>query len=186
MNDRPIRDILAGNPCSIAGCNNPHFRHSWCRAHWKRWRRHNDPLGGGSYRKPGRTCRVLDCGRKASAKDMCSSHYNRWLRHGDPLSGRNDTAEQARRYLIDVVFNFDIDECLTWPFVRNRQGYGRVSVDGRMQIVSRIVCEHENGPPPTPDHHAAHSCHRGHLGCVAKRHLAWKTASQNYADKVRP
>jgi hypothetical protein len=27
--------------------------------------------------------------------------------------------------------------------------------DGRLQLVSRIVCERVNGPPPTPRHEAA-------------------------------
>lgn len=32
--------------------------------------------------------------------------------------------------------------------------------------------------------HAAHSCGKGSSGCVAKRHLSWKTPSENEADKL--
>jgi hypothetical protein len=54
-----------------------------------------------------------------------------------------------------------------------------------MQIVSRMVCEHVNGPPPTPGHEAAHSCGKGREACVTKRHLDWKTPAENSADKLR-
>jgi hypothetical protein len=39
------------------------------------------------------------------------------------------------------------------------------------------------GPPPSPDHEAAHSCGRGHEGCVNPKHLRWATHKENQADK---
>lgn len=32
--------------CSIKGCGKPQKTRGWCRAHYHRWRRHGDPLGG--------------------------------------------------------------------------------------------------------------------------------------------
>ena len=32
--------------CSIDGCGKPHASRGWCIAHWYKWRRHGDPLGG--------------------------------------------------------------------------------------------------------------------------------------------
>lgn len=32
--------------CSIEGCPNPVRARGWCAAHWGRWSRHGDPLGG--------------------------------------------------------------------------------------------------------------------------------------------
>lgn len=32
--------------CSIDGCDRPVDARGWCKAHWQRWRRHGDPLGG--------------------------------------------------------------------------------------------------------------------------------------------
>lgn len=110
-------------------------------------------------------------------------HYNRWREHGDPLAGRTVRGELLR-YFSDVVLTYEGDECLIWPFNRNPGGYGRVSIDGREQLVSRRVCEEANGPPPTPEHHAAHSCGKGHEGCCTKRHLSWKTGTENMADKL--
>lgn len=32
--------------CSIEGCGNPHLARGWCERHYRRWRRHGDPLAG--------------------------------------------------------------------------------------------------------------------------------------------
>lgn len=58
-----------------------------------------------------------------------------------------------------------------------------MNVDGKLVGVHRMVCEEVNGPPPGDDFDAAHSCGKGHLGCLTKRHLSWKTRSENFADK---
>jgi DNA-binding CsgD family transcriptional regulator len=52
------------------------------------------------------------------------------------------------------------------------------------ETVTRLVCAHFHGPPPTPFHQAAHSCNRGGFGCVAHGHLSWKTPSENAADQL--
>lgn len=92
---------------------------------------------------------------------------------------------EVRRYFEDVVLAYEGDDCLTWPFARDLTGYAVISYEGRRHVVSRLVCEKVNGPPPpTSKHHAAHSCGRGHEACVAKGHLSWKTPRQNHADKV--
>jgi hypothetical protein len=67
---------------------------------------------------------------------------------------------------------------------RDGKGYGTVSFERKIYRASRLMCEKVNGPPPTPEHHAAHSCGRGHDGCVHPKHLDWKTASENQADTV--
>ncbi len=35
--------------CSISWCEKPSKTMGWCGAHYQRWRRHGDPLGGGIY-----------------------------------------------------------------------------------------------------------------------------------------
>jgi hypothetical protein len=82
-----------------------------------------------------------------------------------------------------VVLSYDGDECLIWPYGKTR-GYARIRHAGREGLVSRLICEREYGPPPTASHEAAHSCGRGKLGCVAKRHLRWATRTENEADKL--
>lgn len=83
-----------------------------------------------------------------------------------------------------VVLDYDGSECLIWPYSRHGAGYGTIRKDGRTATVSRLVCEYVHGPAPTPAHEAAHSCGNGHLGCVAKNHLSWKTPLENNLDKI--
>lgn len=88
------------------------------------------------------------------------------------------------RFLRDRV-NFPGDECLIWPMFRNPNGYGQFSVDGVLGWTHRFMCKLAHGEPPTPEHEAAHSCGKGHEGCVNPRHLSWKTISENIKDRKR-
>lgn len=92
---------------------------------------------------------------------------------------------EAWRFLREVVLTYEGDSCLTWPYCKSESGYGRIgSAEGNF-YVHRLACEQEHGPAPSPDLVAAHYCGRGHLGCVAKKHVRWATYAENYADAVR-
>lgn len=73
--------------------------------------------------------------------------------------------------------------CLIWPFTRTPTGYAVFGAP--LRKVSRAMCEHRHGPAPSDKHHAAHSCDRGHEGCVNPWHLDWKTPSENQFDRRR-
>lgn len=129
-----------------------------------------------------RICSIPDCGKPQLARGWCSAHYNRWRHHGDPLDGRAAPGEPTR-HLKDTVLTYIGDDCLLWPFACCA-GYGAVVLDGRLTLVSRVVCEVMHGPAPTPRHEAAHSCGKGHLGCVTPSHLSWKTPKENQSDRL--
>lgn len=134
------------------------------------------------------SCSVPGCHRPAgvpgTSKEYCSSHYMRLRRHGTPLGGRTPNGE-AVAWLKGHV-GYSGDECLMWPFrVGNSDGYGRVEYEGKSWVASRLMCLWKNGDPPSPNMDAAHSCGKGHEGCVNPVHLAWSTRSKNHADKVR-
>lgn len=74
------------------------------------------------------------------------------------------------------------DWCLMWPFASRLHGYGQMSHMGKRGYAHRFMCELRHGPPPSPQHEAAHSCGRGHEGCVNPNHLSWKTKSENLLD----
>jgi hypothetical protein len=77
------------------------------------------------------------------------------------------------------------DECYLWPYGKATEyGYPTLKVDGKVMGIHRYVCELFNGPPPTPNHAAAHSCGHGNIGCVTPHHLLWKTYSENETDKL--
>lgn len=128
-------------------------------------------------------CKVEGCGKKHFGHGWCQAHYTRWRRHGDPVSGRVSSGE-PEQYFHDVVLPYDGNECLIWPYGRNTDGYGVLSSLGGSVLVSRHVCEEVYGPSPTSKHEAAHSCGKGHLACVTKRHLSWKTRQGNAEDMI--
>ncbi len=129
-----------------------------------------------------KTCCIDGCGKKHFGHGWCSAHYNRWRRHGNPLAGGTSPGE-PERFLREVVMPYEGTDCLIWPYARNGRGYAHLLVDGQNQLVQRIVCRERRGQPPTPEHQAAHSCGRGRSGCVAGKHLDWKTHAENDADK---
>lgn len=127
-------------------------------------------------------CSMDGCNKTAITRGWCYWHYKRWRLYGDPSPSWTQIGEPAR-FLREVVLQYDGDECLDWPYMKT-QGYGKVLYNGITQTVSRVVCTEINGPPPTPKHHAAHSCGKGHEGCCNPRHLSWKTPAENQADRL--
>jgi hypothetical protein len=186
--------------CSIRGCNgNAHIdgrgKRGWCHAHYLRWWRHGDPLGG---RQPNpdttvdrlKQCSVEGCEGNAhsdagGARGYCLAHYKRWRKYGDP-SGRAQRRSEKLMALEALLqsHRHDDDACIIWPYTRTKAGYGQIWSEGGTQYAHRIVCESVHGPAPTCKHQAAHSCGNGHLGCVNPRHLSWKTHAENMADKL--
>lgn len=75
-------------------------------------------------------------------------------------------------------------DCLHWPYMRNQEtGYCMFGLDGEILYAHRYMCELAHGHAPSDEHQAAHSCGKGHLGCLNPQHLSWKTISENLADK---
>lgn len=79
---------------------------------------------------------------------------------------------------------YEGEGCLIYPFSRNEKGYGQVGVNGKILKAHRVMCTLAHGEPPEPWYHAAHSCHKGHDGCVHPKHLDWKTPTENTLEAV--
>jgi hypothetical protein len=90
----------------------------------------------------------------------------------------------AQKFFRDVVLPYAGTECLIWPFAIDAKGYGRMHHEGRNVRVSRLVCLMIHGAPPAGRNFAAHSCGKGSSGCVAPRHMSWKTPKENLDDAV--
>lgn len=73
------------------------------------------------------------------------------------------------------------DECLRWPYVHVPEGYGHVTIDGKMKGAHRVICERAHGTPPTSKHEAAHYC--GIRDCCNPRHIRWATHVENQRDQ---
>lgn len=134
-------------------------------------------------------CSVEGCNGNAhylakGARGMCASHDRRWRLYGDPNEGRVSPGEPLR-WAREVAVLFDGDGCLTWPFSRFPDGYGAlVTPDARSSRASRVICTFSHGEPPSSHHEAAHSCGKGHEGCVSPKHLRWATKAENAADRT--
>ena len=131
-------------------------------------------------------CSVPECARTAVSWGLCNMHYQRQRTHGDTSVSKCPKPERfAIAGFYAKALAYTGDECLIWPFARCSSGYAIMTHKGKHgRIVSRLICEEVNGPAPTPQYQAAHSCGRGHEACVTPRHLSWKTSAQNHQDRI--
>ncbi len=93
--------------------------------------------------------------------------------------------KRTETYIADLLSSEATQECVTWPFSRDRKGYGKIWWEGRCVGAHTIVCAQKHGPRPSEEHHAAHTCNQGHSGCVNPEHLLWKHRRLNLSlDKL--
>jgi hypothetical protein len=134
---------------------------------------------------PVKICSIEGCDLTASVHGMCWGH-DKQVKRGvaiHPVAQRKHRRGSQVPWLHAHV-NHEGDECLKWPFAFHRDGRGQVTIDGQTRQAHRVMCKLAHGEPPTPDHEAAHTCGKGHEGCVNPRHLAWKTHTDNLADTL--
>ena len=132
-----------------------------------------------------KACSVPECNRASRSRGWCNPHYQRWLRYGDPTFYPEKKSPQwqlATDWIASVATPWDNDDCLIWPFSRHPAGYGAVRGNGQEFLAHRLICEAVYGPAPDGARIVAHSCGKGHLGCVNPRHLRWATHAENTED----
>lgn len=117
--------------------------------------------------------KVLGCA-KNNVTAMCK-------RRGISLKSERN---YCRAFYEQVVIPYDGDDCLIWPYARTKKGYGLAQWGGEKTYVHRLICEEVHGAPPSDAHQAAHSCGRGHDGCVSRKHLRWATPQENKDDML--
>ena len=125
-------------------------------------------------------CTVSGCQRPVKFRGLCRPHYRRMKAHGDPTAGSASPSE--RQAFVAVAAAHSGPECLMWPFGRNGRGCAEIKNGGQSQGVHRMVCALVHGEP-NGQMDAAHSCGRGHEGCVSGAHLSWKTRAENFNDR---
>lgn len=132
-----------------------------------------------------RICSIEGCGRKHSGHGYCNIHLHRFKYHGDPLAGR--TRDGAlEEFIADLVARKDEqpDNCVPWPFCKDKRGYGILRRGTKSIYAHRLVCRGANGNPPDGKDLVAHSCGNGVNGCVNPRHLRWATFHENMDDAL--
>jgi hypothetical protein len=130
-------------------------------------------------------CSIPECGKpRANKRGWCGKHYYRWRVHGDPYKTRKAANGEAAEYFYSTVMSHTGDDCLIWPFSHDNHGYGGyVTVNGKRYRPHVLSCIETHGPRPSPEYEAAHSCGKGHKGCIAPEHVSWKTRQENQQDR---
>ena len=174
--------------CSVDGCNGDAGKkgaaRGLCGKHYLRFRRYGDTAFvkqvKGVY---GPECSVDGCTKPAHAHSFCSAHAGTFKKYGDPLARHPNPRRGSRaRWLAEHVGHSG-DECLVFPFSRNPNGRGTVTINQRGIGASRYMCVLAHGEPETDELVAAHTCGQGHNGCVNPKHLRWATHAENENDK---
>lgn len=94
--------MKATRTCSIPGCDKPHLSRGWCSAHWTRWKRHGDPLGGGTARQPMPDhCTAEGCPNPPHARGMCATHWRRDKAERDPEWHEHEKAKRREWHASD-------------------------------------------------------------------------------------
>lgn len=127
-------------------------------------------------------CKIPGCGKYVKAQALCNSHYKRLVRHGDPMAGSTFRASRGKPVqFMEAASLAQTDDCIEWPFAKDKDGYGKVGRSGRAH---RMVLEISSGPAPSDNHEAAHApevCHNP--SCINPRHLRWATVKENSRDR---
>lgn len=176
-----IEAALALRKCSILGCEKPVKTAGLCSMHAERKRVHGDPLRGAKSVRG--VCSVEGCEKPHIANGLCSAHNRRRFRHGSPLGG-GCQRNVVRPWLDQIAVNYSGDECLRFPFKRDRNGYGRVNIGGAIIGSHVYVLTAAKGKKPSIKHEACHRCGNGDDGCVTPNHLYWGTRLENVRDAI--
>lgn len=127
--------------CTVSGCVKPHSARGWCRAHYSRWQRGNDPTLPLPATVAGAQCKEDDCDRLVtpkSAKGLCPKHYQRTLPPAVRRRRRVQARTPATRFFEKVELRGD---CWAWTASRDGSGYGIFSAK-RARSGGHIVRAH--------------------------------------------
>jgi len=126
-----------------------------------------------------KTCSIVGCDRTHSSHGWCTKHYERWLRSGDPefvSYVKTETPEEA--FALRTEWQGD---CLIWVGWTDKNGNGRVHVNGKQKKAHRYAWERINGPIPD----GMFIVRKDHCStsCVNIDHLRLATVAQNASHR---
>lgn len=168
--------------CSVDGCGKPRKGLGMCAMHLWRVKHHGSPHALKIKQPLPAKCSVEACEKspERGRKGMCARHYSMMYRRGTTVAAIAKRGE-PEKWLRDRA-DHKGDECLLWPFARHTDGSAAIGSSYSRQA-ARLMCMIAHGEPSQDGLQAAHSCGKGHLGCVNPKHLRWATPKQNTNDQ---
>lgn len=127
------------------------------------------------------TCTVNGCERPFYGRGMCAAHYQRWKKSGEvPQDG---TIQIRTKFSPDTFWRFvaDPDErgCRLWLRADNGNGYGCLTINGKMHLAHRVSYELTYGPIPE----RIFVCHQCDVRkCCEPNHLFLGDVNDNQLD----
>ena len=126
-----------------------------------------------------RKCNVATCSKKVMAKGLCAAHYRRMRLYNDP-----NIVKQHQIHGLTLIERFwrnvkKTDTCWLWVGFRDPNGYGRLMVKGKPELVHRLSWAIHYGGIPQGKF-VLHKCDIS--PCVNPEHLYIGTQFDNMAD----
>ncbi len=159
--------------CIIPECDGDAYLRGWCNRHYLRWRRHGDPLAGGTVRRGhrGESCSIEGCEGRTVGRGFCKKHWYRWRQYGDPVGVASPSDPQE-------LFWQKVNKtasCWLWTGALV-EGYGSFRSAGRHYLAHVFSYEIANGSIPF-GFEVDHRCFV--RACVNPAHLRLATRNQN-------
>lgn len=124
-------------------------------------------------------CSMDGCEKEVVSRGFCGTHYMRWRKHGDAakvsrvaLKGKG----LRDRYECQAIKK---DGCWDWSGHKDKKGYGRIMVDGKIRLAHRVSWElHER--LLKPGEQVLHRC--DNPSCTNPEHLFVGSQKDNIRD----
>lgn len=120
--------------CSIDNCSKPFLAKGFCRAHYKRFSRHGDPLGG---RVSKSVCSVEGCSTVPVAKGWCPKHYYR-VKKGISLTDKTVAEMDGKERIANNIKINKKTGCWDWQGATVGNGYGLITFNYKSTRVHRL------------------------------------------------
>ena len=182
--------------CRMDGCEKKYYAKEYCEMHYKRFRKHGDPLVILTTQK----CSTNGCEEKHHARGYCKMHYMRFKRNGTPYYEVKSDEKEWR--IIPGFSSYEVSECgevrrrenshtaKAGRILKKRQNiqdYFRIGLNGddgkiKDRFVHRLVALAFLGNPPTEKHQVGHND-----GSKTNNHytnLRWVTVKENSEDRI--
>lgn len=176
--------------CKVEGCDRKYRCSGYCEMHYSRVREFGYEGPVGRVQREPQECETEGCHRRAKHYGLCPVHHHREQRAQqvarDPENRIQNVAtneERLRRIgWAERVVVPELGPCWEWAGLRDKRGYGRISVQGRkMRSAHRIAYQSWVGDL-TSDQHVCHKC--DNPPCMNPEHLFAGDHLANMRDAV--